>query len=153
MRIAIAGDHTAVSLKEQLVAHVRGIGHETVDFGVFAGESVDYPLMAERAARAVADGSCDRGLLFCGTGQGMMMSANKVRGIRCAVCIDCYSAQMARRHNDANMMAFGSRVLGVELAKLLAETFLQTPFEGGRHTRRVDMIMDLERRMHGENLT
>ena len=146
MRIAVGGDHAAAAFKEALMAFVSGLGHETVDFGAFSDASTDYPLVAEKVARAVVLGDCDRGLLFCGTGQGMMLAANKVRGVRCAVCSDCYSAAMARLHNDANLLALGARVLGVELAKLLLETFLNTPFEGGRHAKRVDMIMELEKK-------
>ena len=151
MRIAIGCDHAAVAFKEELMAHIRASGHEAQDFGAFQND--EYPHVAERAARAVARGDCDRGLLFCGTGQGMMLNANKVPGARCAVCSDCYSAAMARRHNDANMLALGSRVLGVELAKLLVDTFLLAPFEGGRHARRVKWITDLERGNHKDGIT
>ena len=154
MRIAVGGDHAAVFFKNELMSHVRGLGHETVDFGAFPDQpSTDYPIVAARAARAVADGDCDAGLLLCGTGQGMMLAANKVRGVRCVVCSDCYSVAMARRHNDANMLALGARVLGIELAKLLVDTFFSAPFEGGRHARRVNLIMDLERDTHKDGLT
>ncbi len=147
MRIAMGSDHAASDFKRALMAHVTQLGHESVDFGADDQEkSTDYPLVAEKTAAAVAVGDCDLGLLCCGTGIGMMLAANKVHGIRCAVCADCYSAGMSRRHNDANMMALGARVLGIELAKLLVETFLASSFEGGRHARRVDLIMDIEKR-------
>ena len=146
MRLAIGGDHLAVTLKEEIMAHVRELGHTPVDFGVFSDQPSDYPYIAEKAALAVARGDCDMGLLFCGTGLGMMLAANKVRGVRCAACSDCYSAAMARRHNDANMLALGARVLGSGLARLLVDTFLSTAFEGGRHAARVALIMELENR-------
>ena len=105
---------------------------------------MDYPVYAEKAARAVTSGACDRGILLCGTGLGMSLAANKVRGIRCALCGDCYSAEMARRHNNANMLALGARVIGPELAKKITQIFLTTDFEGGRHARRVGMIDTLD---------
>ena len=149
MRIAIGGDHAAESFKEELKQHVGKMGHDIVDYGAFPTDPPDYPIVAERAALAVSHGECDCGLLFCGTGQGMMLTANKVRGIRCAVCSDCYSASMVRAHNDANMMALGARVLGVELAKMIVDVFLNTPFEGGRHARRVNLMMGVENRAAG----
>jgi ribose 5-phosphate isomerase B len=147
MRIALGADHAAAAFKRELMHYVQSLGHTAVDFGVPLGAAAsDYPRVAEETARAVASKDCDMGLVCCGTGQGVMLAANKVRGIRCAVCADCYSAAMARRHNDANMLALGARVLGLELAKLLVSTFLNTEFEGGRHAVRVGMIADLERR-------
>ena len=115
------------------------------DFGTDTEKSCDYPVFGARAAHAVASGECDRGIVICGTGIGMMLAANKVDGIRCVVCSEPYSAEMSRRHNDANMLAFGARVVGVELAKMIVRTWLTTPFEGGRHQRRVDMLSALER--------
>lgn len=148
--IALACDHGAVSLKEEIKALLADRGLEVMDFGTNDSKSVDYPLYAEKAARAVASGQCERGIVLCGTGIGMSLAANKVSGIRCALCGDCYSAKMSRAHNDANMLAMGARVIGAELAKMIVETWLDTPFEGGRHQRRVDMIMALGK---GETLS
>ncbi|MDR3207704.1 MAG: ribose 5-phosphate isomerase B [Oscillospiraceae bacterium] len=154
MRIALGADHAAAAFKQELLTYVRSLGHTAVDYGVPLGATAsDYPVSAEITARAVASGDCDLGLVCCGTGQGVMLAANKVRGIRCAVCTDCYSAAMARQHNDANMLALGARVLGIELAKLLVSTFLSTPFEGGRHAVRVGMITDIERRESAGEVT
>lgn len=147
MRLAVGSDHAANAFKHEIIAHVQKQGHTVFDFG--SSDDLpcsDYPIVAEVAARAVACGDYDLGLLFCGTGLGMMLSANKVRGIRCAVCTDCYSASMSRRHNNANILALGARVLGVELAKLLVDSFLSASFDGGRHETRVGMIMDIETR-------
>ena len=142
--IAIACDHGAVELKKEIEAMLDEMGLSYQDFGTDSHASVDYPVYAEKAARAVRSGVCDRGILLCGTGLGMSLAANKVRGIRCALCGDCYSAEMARRHNNANMLALGARVIGPELAKKITQIFLTTDFEGGRHARRVGMIDTLD---------
>ena len=142
--IAIACDHGAVELKKEIEAMLDEMGLSYQDFGTDSHASVDYPVYAEKAARAVTSGTCDRGILLCGTGLGMSLAANKVRGIRCALCGDCYSAEMARRHNNANMLALGARVIGPELAKKITQIFLTTDFEGGRHARRVGMIDTLD---------
>ena len=142
--IAIACDHGAVELKKEIEAMLDELGLTYQDFGTDSHASVDYPVYAEKAARAVTSGACDRGILLCGTGLGMSLAANKVRGIRCALCGDCYSAEMARRHNNANMLALGARVIGPELAKKITQIFLTTDFEGGRHARRVGMIDTLD---------
>lgn len=142
--IAIACDHGAVELKKEIEAMLDEMGLSYQDFGTDSHASVDYPVYAEKAARAVTSGACDRGILLCGTGLGMSLAANKVRGIRCALCGDCYSAEMARRHNNANMLALGARVIGPELAKKITQIFLTTDFEGGRHARRVGMIDTLD---------
>lgn len=142
--IAIACDHGAVELKREIEAMLDEMGLSYQDFGTDSHASVDYPVYAEKAARAVTSGACDRGILLCGTGLGMSLAANKVRGIRCALCGDCYSAEMARRHNNANMLALGARVIGPELAKKITQIFLTTDFEGGRHARRVGMIDTLD---------
>ncbi len=142
--IAIACDHGAVGLKKELEAMLDEMGLAYQDFGTDSSASVDYPVYAEKAARAVTSGACDKGILLCGTGLGMSLAANKVRGIRCALCGDCYSAEMARRHNNANMLALGARVIGPELAKKITRIFLTTDFEGGRHARRVGMIDTLD---------
>ena len=145
MKIAIGCDHGALDLKNKMIEHLQKQGHEIKDFGTYTPESCDYPLYGARAAKAVANGECDRGILICGTGIGMSLVANKVKGIRCVVCSEPYSAELSRLHNDSNMLAIGARVLGTELAKMIVRTWLETPFEGGRHQRRVDMIMALER--------
>ncbi len=142
--IAIACDHGAVELKKEIEAMLDEMDLSYQDFGTDSHASVDYPVYAEKAARAVTSGACDRGILLCGTGLGMSLAANKVRGIRCALCGDCYSAEMARRHNNANMLALGARVIGPELAKKITQIFLTTDFEGGRHARRVGMIDTLD---------
>ena len=129
---------------KEIIAHLESRGLEYKNFGTFSEESCDYPIFGEAAARAVADGSCDRGILVCGTGIGISISANKVKGIRCALCGDCFSAEMTRRHNDANMIALGARVVGAGLALKIVDAFLDTPFEGGRHERRVNMLMEIE---------
>ena len=144
MKIAIASDHGGYSLKKELIAHLTARGVQCVDFGTYSDASCDYPVYAVPACKAVLDGSCERGILVCGTGIGMSLAANKIHGIRCALCGDCYSAEMTRRHNDANMLALGGRVIGPELAFRIADIFLETPFEGGRHQRRIDMVMALE---------
>ena len=144
--IAIASDHGGFALKQELMAHLRARGLEYRDFGCLSAESCDYPDFGEPAARAVATGDCDRGILICGTGIGMSITANKIKGIRCALCGDCYSAELTRRHNDANILALGARVVGPGLAEKIMDTFLDTPFEGGRHARRVAKIGEVEGR-------
>ena len=121
------------------------LGHECIDCGAFEGEPNHYPIFSARAAKMVARGEADRGVVVCGTGVGVSLAANKVRGIRCALCGDCYTAKYTRLHNDSNMLALGARVIGPELAKMILEIFLSTEFEGGRHKTRVDMISALER--------
>jgi len=144
MRIAMAADHGGFHLKEALKAALSVQGHEVVDWGTHDAEMVDYVDFAVPAAQAVASGECERGILCCGTGLGVMLTANKVRGIRAVVCHDCYSARMSRRHNDANVLCLGGRVHGAGLAEEIARIWLETPFEGGRHARRVAKIMALE---------
>ena len=143
--IALASDHAALEMKAAVKELLDEMGLSYRDFGTDTEKSCDYPVFGARAAHAVASGECDRGIVICGTGIGMMLAANKVDGIRCVVCSEPYSAEMSRRHNDANMLAFGARVVGVELAKMIVRTWLTTPVEGGRHQRRVDMLSALER--------
>ncbi len=143
--IAIGSDHGGYALKQQLMKHLTDLGLEYKDYGTYSEESCDYPIYAEAVARAVAGGEAERGILICGTGIGMSMAANKIRGIRCALCGDCYSAELTRRHNDANILALGARVLGEGLAEKIMDTFLTTEFEGGRHARRIGLIADLEK--------
>ncbi len=144
MRIAIGGDHGGYQLKCQIVEHLKTRGFDVVDFGTDSELSCDYPDYGYRVAKAVQRGDCPRGIVICGTGQGIMMSANKVKGIRCALLSDVFSAEMTARHNDANMIAMGGRVLGVELAKRIVDAYLAATFEGGRHARRVAKIMAIE---------
>lgn len=143
--IAIGSDHGGYALKQQLMKHLTDLGLDYKDYGTYSEESCDYPIYAEAVARAVAGGEAERGILICGTGIGMSMAANKIRGIRCALCGDCYSAELTRRHNDANILALGARVLGEGLAEKIMDTFLTTEFEGGRHARRIGLIADLEK--------
>lgn len=137
MRIAIGADHAGFILKDQLKARLAEAGHEFADFGPHSGESVDYPDFAAVVARAVASGDAERGVLVCGSGIGMAIAANRVRGVRAAACIDLYSAELCRRHNDANVLALGSRIVALPLAEAILDRFLATSFEGGRHARRV----------------
>lgn len=142
--IAIACDHSALELKAEIIKVLETRNLEYNDFGTYTVDSCHYPIFGARAAQAVASGQCDRGILICGTGIGMSLVANKVKGIRCALCSDVYSAKMTRAHNDSNMLALGARVIGVEIAKEIVEAWLDTPFEGGRHQTRVDMITAIE---------
>ncbi|MDR1735680.1 MAG: ribose 5-phosphate isomerase B [Oscillospiraceae bacterium] len=144
MKIGIGNDHGAYTLKREIVALLESLGHTVIDFGVGDVTESDYPVAGKAVARAVASGECERGIVLCGTGIGISLAANKVRGIRCAVCNEPYSAQMSRLHNDANMLALGARVVGSELAKMIVRVWLETEFEGGRHARRVAQIMAIE---------
>ena len=144
MKIAIACDHGALELKNTLVAHLTKKGFEVTDFGTHTLDSCDYPDFASQAAYAVADGSCDKGIVLCTTGIGVSIVANKVKGIRCALLSDVMSARLTREHNDTNMMAMGAGVVGTLLAEHIVDTFLNTEFEGGRHERRVNLMMDIE---------
>lgn len=143
-RIALSSDHAAIELRQAVASHIASLGWEPVDIGPTTPESTHYPNHGEAAARLVASGDCRLGIILCGTGQGIMMAANKVKGIRCGVCSEAYSAKMIRQHNDANMLSMGSRVIGEGLALDIAEAFLSAEFEGGRHGTRVDMIMEIE---------
>ena len=144
MKISLACDHGALALKRAVRKHLEDLGHEVVDFGTDTPDSCDYSDFGILAARAVASGECERGVVLCTTGIGMCMTANKVKGIRCCCCSDAYSAKMSRAHNDANMLALGGRVIAPELAKLIVELWVKTPFEGGRHQRRIDMFSLIE---------
>jgi len=144
MTIAIACDHAATALKEELKQHLESQGHAVQDFGCGVGERAEYPVSACKAATAITSGGCQRGLLLCGTGVGISMSANKVRGIRAACCSEPYSAMLSRQHNDSNVLCMGARVVGSELAKMILDAWLDAEFEGGRHAARVDMIMAIE---------
>jgi ribose 5-phosphate isomerase B len=142
--IALASDHGGFALKESIKTYLDKVGAEYKDFGTKNEESVDYAEFGYLAAKAVSDGECGRALLFCGTGIGIGITANKVKGIRCAICSDTFSAEYSRAHNDANALALGGRVLGPGLAEEIVKIWLATPFEGGRHARRVDKIMQVQ---------
>jgi ribose 5-phosphate isomerase B len=143
-RIVLSSDHTAIQLRQAIAAHIATKNWAAVDIGPTTAESTHYPKHGEAAARLVASGDCRFGIVLCGTGQGIMMAANKVHGIRCGVCVDTYSARMIRHHNDANMLALGARVVGEGLALDIIDAFLAAPFDGGRHVPRVEMIGALE---------
>ena len=144
MKISMGCDHGGYELKETLKEYLTAQGHEVADCGCYAPERCDYPDLGAAAARKVASGECEYGIVICTTGIGISMAANKIRGIRCAHCGDVYSAEMTRRHNDANMLAIGAGMVGAFTAKKMADVFLSTDFEGGRHTARVEKLMALE---------
>ena len=142
--IAIGSDHGGFALKQEIMKHLEERKLEYIDFGTYSSDSCDYPQYGAAVGRAVASGSCECGILICGTGIGISISANKIHGVRAALCGDCFSAEMTRRHNDANIVALGARVVGSGLALKIVDTFLDTEFEGGRHERRVQQMMALE---------
>ena len=141
--IAIGSDHGGFELKKEIMAHLDARGLEYKDFGTYSDASCDYPVYGKAVAKAVASGECERGIIICGTGIGISIAANKVHGIRAALCGDCFSAEATRQHNDANVLALGARVVGPGLALKIVDTFLDTPFSNGeRHIRRISMIED-----------
>lgn len=144
MKIGIGNDHSSVEMKQQIKEFVERMGHEVVDFGTNSTQSCDYPVYGEKVARAVVAKEVERGIVICGTGVGISLAANKVKGIRCVVCSEPYSAKLSRQHNNSNMLAFGARVIGIEMAKMIVTEWLNTEFEGGRHQRRIDMITAIE---------
>ena len=144
MKIAIGNDHVAVDMKKHIVDYLEQKGYTLVNFGTDSTERADYPLYGKAVAEAVASGECDLGILICGTGIGISLAANKVKGIRAAVCSEAYSAALTRRHNNANIIAFGARVVGIATAETIVDAFLTAEFEGGRHAARVDMITAIE---------
>ena len=144
MKIAIGNDHTAVDLKNTIRDYLKELGYEVINLGTDSRESCDYPIYGEKVGRAVADGQADLGIAICGTGVGISLAANKVKGIRACVCSEPYTAKLSRMHNNSNVLAFGARVVGDELAKMIVKEWLDAKFEGGRHQRRVDMIMEIE---------
>ncbi len=147
MQIAIGSDHAGFKMKEDIKEWLLDEGYQVKDFGTDSEDSVDYPDFAEKTSNNVADGDSELGILICGTGIGMAISANKVKGIRAARCQDNYSAKMARAHNNANILTFGSRVIGIELAKDVVRAYLNTDYAGGRHQRRVDKIDNIAEEM------
>ena len=140
MKIALGCDHGGFALKEHVKTYLEGKGHTVKDCGTYSTDSCDYPIFGRAAAEAVAGGECERGIVICTTGIGISISANKVKGVRCALCSEPFSAEMTRRHNDANMLAMGAGLIGKNMAERIVDTFLSTEFEGGRHQRRVDAI-------------
>ncbi|MDR1892325.1 MAG: ribose 5-phosphate isomerase B [Oscillospiraceae bacterium] len=144
MKIAIGNDHAALEMKLEISTWVTGLGHEIVNFGADSKDSCDYPIYAEKVAKAVVSGDAELGILICGTGVGISIAANKVKGIRAVVCSEPYSAQLSREHNNTNILAFGARVVGVDLAKMIVKSWLNAEYEAGRHARRVEQISQIE---------
>lgn len=143
-KIAIGSDHVGIELKPVIVDYLKDLGYEVTDFGTKSNERTDYPIYGKKVGEAVADGEYDLGILICGTGVGISLAANKVKGIRAVVCSEPYSAQLSRQHNNTNILAFGSRVVGAELAKMIVKSWLDASFIGGRHARRVDELAAIE---------
>lgn len=146
MKIGIANDHSGVEMKNEVVEYLKSKGYEVVNYGTDSTESTDYPIWGEKLANAVAAGEVDRGIGICGTGVGIGLACNKVAGIRACICSEPYSAKYSRLHNNCQILCFGDRVIGIELAKMIIDEFMTTEFEGGRHERRVNEIMDIEHR-------
>lgn len=144
MKLAIGADHGGYELKKAVIAHLEKKGYECVDYGCDSPERCDYPIYGERVGRAVAGGECELGVLICGTGIGISLAANRVPGIRAAVCSETYSAQLTREHNNANIIAFGARVVGEGTALAIVDAFLNAEFQGGRHAERVAMLDDIK---------
>lgn len=145
MKIGVGSDHGGFELKEKIKEHLTEKGIEVIDYGTYSEESVDYPDFGEKAANGVISGECERAIVSCGTGIGISIAANKVKGIRCALCAETYSARMAMEHNNSNMLSIGSRVTGIDLALEIVDTWLVSKFENGRHERRVSKLMEIER--------
>ncbi len=144
MKIAIGNDHVALDMKKHIKTYLEEKGHILLDFGAHSAERADYPIYAQKVANAILSGECELGILICGTGIGISIAANKMDGIRAAVCSEPYSAAMTRSHNNANIIAFGARVVGTATAETIVDAFLGAEYEGGRHQRRVDMIRAIE---------
>lgn len=144
MKIAIGGDHVGQILKPEIIEYIEELGHEVKDFGPFNTERTHYPIYAKQVSEAVVSGEFDKGVLICGTGVGISIAANKVKGIRAVCCSEPYSAKLSREHNDTNVLAFGSRVVGLELAKMIVDEWLKASYEGGRHGKRIEMISNIE---------
>lgn len=144
MKIAIASDHTGIELKTEIIKYLKELGHIVYDFGTNTKESIDYPIYGKKVAESVAKGEYESGVLICGTGIGISLAANKVKGIRAAVCSEPYSAKLSKQHNNSNIIAFGARVVGVDLAKMIVKEWIEAEFEGGRHAKRVELIIKIE---------
>lgn len=149
MKIAIGSDHVGIDMRKEIINYLSELGHEVNDFGAYTSERTDYPIYGKKVADGVASGQYDAGVLICGTGIGISISANKVKGIRAAVCSEPYSAKLSKEHNNSNIIAFGSRVVGVDLAKMIVKEWLDAKYEGGRHSNRINMISKIE---NGENI-
>ena len=146
MKIAIGNDHAAVDMKLGVKAHLESRGIEVIDMGTHTSDSCDYPVYGEKVGRAVASGEADLGIAICGTGVGIAMAARKVKGIRACVCSEPCTARLSRMHNDSNVLAFGARIIGMEMAKMITDAWLDAEYEGGRHQRRIDQLMEIENR-------
>lgn len=144
MKIAIGNDHVGVEMKQEITAYLKEKGYEVINYGTDSTERCDYPVYGEKVARAVVKGEADCGILICGTGVGISLSANKVHGVRAVVCSEPYSAQLSKKHNNTNVLAFGARVIGIELAKMIVDAWLGAEFEGERHLKRIQMIAEIE---------
>ena len=144
MKIAIASDHTGVELKSEIIKYLKELGYEVSDFGTNSAESIDYPIYGKKVSEEISKGNYDGGVLICGTGIGISLAANKVKGIRAAVCSEPYSAKLSKQHNNSNIIAFGARVVGVDLAKMIVKEWIEAKFEGGRHLKRVELISKIE---------
>ena len=144
MKIGIGNDHAALEMKNQVMEYLEEKGYEVINYGTNTQESCNYPEFGEKVGRAVVSGEVDCGILICGTGVGISLAANKVKGVRAVVCSEPYSAKLSKQHNNTNILAFGARVVGIELAKMIIDEWLGAEFEGGRHQTRVDMIMAIE---------
>lgn len=142
--IALGSDHGGFALKQEIMKHLDGKGLAYKDYGTYTEDSCDYPVYGEAVGKAVASGECEKGIIICGTGIGISIAANKVKGVRAALCGDCFSAEMTRKHNDANVLALGARVTGPGLALKIVDTFLEHEFEGGRHAKRVALLHEIE---------
>ncbi|MBQ8073269.1 MAG: ribose 5-phosphate isomerase B [Clostridia bacterium] len=148
MKLAIGNDHVAVEMKKEIKAYLEDKGYEIIDVGTNQTDRFDYPISGYKVGKMVAGGEADLGICICGTGVGISLAANKVKGIRACVCSEPYTAKLSRQHNDSNILCFGARVVGVELAKMIVDAWLEASFLGERHQRRVDMIMEIERTQH-----
>lgn len=146
MKIAVANDHAAVKMKNEIISFVKDLGYDVLNFGTDSEESCDYPIYGERVANAVVNGDVDCGILICGTGVGISIAANKVKGVRAAVCSDVTTARLVKEHNNANIIAFGARIVGTELAKDIVKAYLEAEFLGGKHERRINMISEIEKK-------
>ena len=146
MRVAIGNDHAATALKMEIMEYVKGLGHEVINFGTDTNDSCNYPEFGEKVGIAVTSDEADLGILICGTGVGISIAANKVNGVRCGVCSDATTARLIREHNNANILAFGARIVGGELAKDMVKAYLEAEFLGDRHQMRIDLITEIESR-------
>ena len=148
MKLAIGNDHVAVEMKNEIKAYLEEKGHEVINVGTDSTERFNYPVSGYKVAKMVANGEVDAGVLICGTGVGISLSANKVHGIRACVCSDPYTAKLSKQHNNTNIIAFGARVIGIETAKMIVDEWLNAKFEGGRHQVRIDMMKEIEETQH-----